>query len=381
MIPIAGTCKYNTPFISILASNPLFLLSLWRIKEIAPPLSRAGGSEPNELELRYHLFGRSTTRYYRIESSPQQRGRLLPSISLTHSHTHSLSYTLTLTHTHSHTHSLSHTLTLTHTHSHALTHTLSHKEPLLAFCELKYFSKALSKATAANIILPDAPPDGPLATFYLLHGLSDDHTIWQRRTSLERYVQNLPLMVVMPDGGRGFYCDARDGMAWETAIVGDLLNYIDAAFHTRASREGRCIAGLSMGGYGAVKLALKYPHLFCSSVSHSGAVAFAHRKMPPDPDNAWAREWIRVVGEDPVGGPDDIFALADRLAPAMRPALRIDCGTEDFLIEDNRALHAHLNDLDFPHEYAEHPGGHSWEYWDLHIQDTIAFHARNLGLE
>ncbi|HZO87714.1 MAG TPA: alpha/beta hydrolase family protein [Chthonomonadaceae bacterium] len=250
----------------------------------------------------------------------------------------------------------------------------------MAFCELKYFSKALQKATAADIILPEGDHEGPFATFYLLHGLSDDHTIWQRRTSIERYVQDLPLIVVMPDGGRGFYCDAKEGMAWETAIVRDLVNYVDKMFHTKAAREGRCIGGLSMGGYGAAKLALKYPDLFCSAVSHSGALCFAHRPLPPDSENPWNTEFRRIVGENPVGGPDDIFALAEKLASEKRPALRIDCGTEDFLIEDNRALHAYLDQIGYPHEYAEFPGAHDWAYWDTHVQEAIAFHARNLGI-
>ena len=96
----------------------------------------------------------------------------------------------------------------------------------MAFLELKYFSKSLGKATAANIILPENHLDKPLSTFYLLHGLSDDHSVWQRRTSIERYVTDLPMMVVMPDSGRGFYCDAEAGMRWESAIIKDLLPYV-----------------------------------------------------------------------------------------------------------------------------------------------------------
>src|SRR5205085_4994981 len=117
----------------------------------------------------------------------------------------------------------------------------------MAFAELKYFSKALEKATAADILLPESRLDGPFPVLYLLHGLSDDHTIWQRRTSIERYVADLPLIVVMPDGGRGFYCDAVAGMAWETALVRDLVSLVDKMFPTIAERAGRCIGGLSMG--------------------------------------------------------------------------------------------------------------------------------------
>ncbi len=250
----------------------------------------------------------------------------------------------------------------------------------MAFCELKYHSPALGKAIAANIILPERDFKPPFPVFYLLHGLGDDHTIWARRTSIERYVQNLPLMVVMPDSGRGFYTDAKEGMAWETSIVRDLVDYVDARFQTVASREGRVLGGLSMGGYGAAKLALKYPEMFCSAVSHSGAVQFGHSLGDPNADPKWIAEWRRVLGDNPVGGPDDLYALAERCDAKNRPALRIDCGVDDFLIEPNRAFDRHLTEINFPHEYEEFPGDHNWEYWDIHVQEAIAFHKRALNL-
>lgn len=250
----------------------------------------------------------------------------------------------------------------------------------MAYCELKFFSAALQKATSATVILPEGDLGGPFSVLYLLHGLSDDNSIWQRRTGIERYVQHLPLIVVMPDGGRGFYTDAEVGMAWETALVNDLIGYVDRIFHTRASREGRCLGGLSMGGYGAVKLALKHPDLFCSAASHSGALSFGHYSMSTDPDSPWQVEFARVLGSDSVGGPNDAFALAERLPRTERPALRFDCGLDDFLLESNRAFHAHLESIGYAHEYAEFPGAHTWDYWDLHVREAIEFHARNLGL-
>jgi putative tributyrin esterase len=251
----------------------------------------------------------------------------------------------------------------------------------MAFCELKYSSKALQKATAATILLPEGAASGPFPVLYLLHGLSDDHTAWARWTSIERYVRNLPLIVVMPDSGRGFYSDAEQGFAYETAIVRDLIGYIDTMFHTKPTREGRALAGLSMGGYGAAKLALKFPEMFCGAVSLSGAMGFAHRAFVLPSDQPWHHEFARVVGENPVGGPNDLYALASGLAPEQRPALGIDCGTEDFLLEDNRAFHAYLTEIGYPHEYVENPGAHEWSYWDKHIQEAIAFLARPLGIE
>jgi putative tributyrin esterase len=251
----------------------------------------------------------------------------------------------------------------------------------MAFCELKYFSQSLGKAQAANIILPETNRGGPYPVFYLLHGLSDDHTIWMRRTSIERYVQDLPLIVVMPDGGRSFYTDMAEGGAYESSIVKDLIGLIDATFHTKHNREGRVIGGLSMGGYGAAKLALKFPDLFCSAVSHSGALQFGHLPIEAERDPARRAEWKRIVGANPVGGDNDLFALAAKLPADKRPKLRIDCGTEDFLLDSNRAFHKHLETIGFPHEYAEYPGAHTWAYWDVHVQEAIAFHAKALGIK
>jgi len=249
----------------------------------------------------------------------------------------------------------------------------------MALSEFHYFSEALGKQTAANIILPQGKGKGPFPVLYLLHGLSDDHTMWSRRTNVERYVADLPLIVVMPDGGRGFYCDAPEGFAYETAIARDLIGYIDTVFQTQATRAGRCISGLSMGGYGAVKLALRFPELFVSAHSHSGAVDFAHGFWRDSP------EFRRIVGPEAVGGPHDLYRLAENAAAQGAtfpwPALRLDCGADDFLIEDNRSFHTHLDQLAIPHEYQEHPGAHTWDYWDRHIVEAIAFHARHLGLK
>ena len=250
----------------------------------------------------------------------------------------------------------------------------------MAVCEFHLDqSNVLEKMISFTAIVPEGKV-GPFPVFYLLHGLSDDHTAWMRRSSIERYVAGLPLIVVMPNGERGFYTDAKERpkAAFETNIVKDIIGFVDRTFQTIPTREGRVIAGLSMGGYGAVKLALKYPDLFGAGVSHSGALAFAQRDFGTD--DGWASEWRPVLGVSPAGGPDDNFALAETIDRAKLPALRIDCGVDDFLIEENRAFDAHLTALSIPHEYEEHPGGHSWEYWDAHVQETVAFFKRVLKL-
>lgn len=245
----------------------------------------------------------------------------------------------------------------------------------MAFCELHYFSEALGRQTAANVIVPQIKQQSGFPVFYLLHGLSDDHTAWMRRTSVERYMDGLPMIVVMPDGGRGFYTDAEQGFAYESAIVRDLVPFIDATFQTCAGRGGRCIGGLSMGGYGALKLALKFPEMFCGATSHSGALTKAHHRR--DGETA---ELDRIFGRNGEGGPNDLFALAEKIERSKLPALRIDCGTEDSLLDRSRDFHAHLERLAIPHEYAEFSGGHDWNYWDKRVREALAFHALNLGL-
>ena len=248
----------------------------------------------------------------------------------------------------------------------------------MAVCEIHLSNQnALHKMTSCMVILPENAGPGPFPVWYLLHGLSDNHTAWTRRTSLERYLGNLPLIVVMPDGGRGFYTDSatEPAGAFETFILRDLVGFVDRTFQTRAEREGRVISGLSMGGFGAIKLASKHPEMFCAAASHSGALW-----RPSDLDNYRGSELQRVFGDDPAGGSDDIFTLAARLAGKKTPALRIDCGTEDYLLAPNRVFHAHLEKLGIAHEYEEFPGGHDWAYWDRRVQEAIAFFGRKLGL-
>ena len=245
----------------------------------------------------------------------------------------------------------------------------------MPLCDFHYFSEALGLNTAANIILPKPSLSGPYSVMFLLHGLSDDHTIWMRRTSIERYVEELPLVVVMPNGGRGFYSDAAQGYKYATAIGEELPRILRGYFPLA---DTWCAAGLSMGGYGAIRLALDHPELFTSATSLSGALGFGHEVIMRD--EPWHSEFLRITGPNPVGGKDDLYAKFKALPAEQRPALRIDCGTEDFLIEQNRAFDAFLTDQGFAHEYEEHPGAHTWAYWDAQIQPALEFHRRQLGI-
>ena len=240
----------------------------------------------------------------------------------------------------------------------------------MALCQVSFFAQQIQKCSQMIVILPDAGR-GPFPVFYLLHGFSDDYTIWSRRTSIERYVAELPLIVVMPDGYNGFYCDAVNGPAFESYLLKDVVGFVERVFPAMRTRNGRVIGGLSMGGYGALKVALKHPDLFCSAVSHSGGLNVARRK---------GRDLAHIFGASGRGGKDDLFAIAEQVDRATLPAIRFDCGTEDHLLADNRRFHKLLERLAIPHEYEEFPGAHTWTYWDVHVQEALAFHRRALGI-
>jgi len=239
---------------------------------------------------------------------------------------------------------------------------------------VQYRSNALARACAMNVILPEDTTRASYPALYLLHGLSDDHTTWCRRTRIEWYVREMPLIVVMPDGGRGFYCDAVHGPAHERHILEDVIGWVDHFLPSIRAREGRAVGGLCTGGYGSMKLALKRPDLFCSVVSHSSCFLCAHRPVPDSRD-----EWQRIFGPGPGGGKDDVFALAENIDRGLLPAIRFDCGTEDGLLQDSREFHQHLTRLGIEHEYEESPGAHSWDFWDLHVQEALRFHWRTLA--
>jgi S-formylglutathione hydrolase FrmB len=248
----------------------------------------------------------------------------------------------------------------------------------MALAEIDWYSQTLENMVAMSVILPDVGK-GPFATFYLLHGLSDDHTAWRRRSRIEWYARQWPLIVVMPDGGRNFYTDNEDGPPYAEFFARELPAFVERTFPARTDRGGRCVGGLSMGGYGAMRLALGYPDRFASANSHSGALlAWRHDAKLTALSEA---EHRRIFGNQSEGSSHDLIALATKAKRRVKtPKLRIDCGRQDELLGVSRTFHEELTRLGFEHEYAEFPGAHDWDYWDLHVREAIEFHAHALGL-
>ncbi|MFJ8577991.1 alpha/beta hydrolase [Micromonospora sp. NPDC093277] len=244
-----------------------------------------------------------------------------------------------------------------------------------------FFSEALGMGTSMTVLLPERSPaigvagrgvDGDPPVLYLLHGLSDDDTIWTRRTSIERYVAALGLAVVMPQAARSFYSDETHGNRYWTFLSDELPEVCHSFFRLSTRRQDTFVAGLSMGGYGAMKWALRDPGRFAAAASLSGALDVTRRRdhptAPVDP-----AVWHTVWDDREVTGTDaDTIALLERAGDDL-PALYVACGTEDFLYEDNLRFVDTARRRGVPLTVDFSPGAHDWAYWDAKIQDVLAW--------
>lgn len=257
----------------------------------------------------------------------------------------------------------------------------------MAFFDCHFFSDTLGLSVAAYVLLPQkasrqigmagGETRAAYPTLYLLHGLSDDHTIWMRRTSIERYAASKNVAIVMPTVARSFYQDMASGPKYWTFVSEELPAMMRQFFPLSGAREDTFAAGLSMGGYGALRLGLARPDQFAAVASLSGALDYVKRlKEAGKPGSRFSRvEWEGIAGADLKGeGTDsDLFFAAQRLATGTgpRPKLYVACGTEDSLLDDNRNFHRHLDAIHYEHRYEESPGTHEWGYWDAQIRQVL----------
>jgi S-formylglutathione hydrolase FrmB len=271
-------------------------------------------------------------------------------------------------------------------------------------------------------------PDRRYPVAYFLHGAWGDETSWTRLGKLDGSLDSLvaagvpEMIVVMPDGDDGWYStwnwlgdyaacrrdrpqDAEPAdrycVPWphyDDYIARDLVGHVDRTYRTRAERRHRGIAGLSMGGYGAIALALSYPDVFAAAASHSGALApMAHGTAGDTLDYQSSLDSLRrrfgprlwpvleqVFGKDTTGWLSrDPARKAERLARngvTQWPALFVDCGTEDFLLGQNRFFRRRAAALGIPLRYAEWPGNHTWTYWRRHGPESAAWIADKVSM-
>jgi putative tributyrin esterase len=247
---------------------------------------------------------------------------------------------------------------------------------------VQFQSKLVNTSLPYNVILPPGYRQSRTARYpvlYLLHGLAGHYTDWVTRTNVADYAAQYRLIVVTPEGNDGWYTDSASVPTdkYESYILRELIPDVDKRYRTIQARYGRGIAGLSMGGYGALKFGLKSPGTFVFVGSISGALAAPQ----------WTEEDLKALktirdSVFSVFGPvssetrkaNDIYAIVRGLSAGRvtsLPYFYLDCGTEDFLVDMNQKFAALLREKKIPHEFRELPGNHNWEYWDQQVREVL----------
>ena len=252
----------------------------------------------------------------------------------------------------------------------------------MAFLQIQFFSSALNVASTVNVILPEANQGIGMGAsegsdlpdvLYLLHGYSDDHSIWMRRTSLERYAASHNLAVIMPAVNHSFYCNEVYGERYWDYVSEELPQVMHRFLRLSDDPDRTFVAGLSMGGYGAMRLALTYPERFGAAASFSGSVDLADLF-------SWERnesELHRIFGEELEirGTETDTYELMRKNADAYhKPRLWVGCGTADFLFHQQGPFVSALKTNGWDVTYVKKKDAvHEWGFWDEQIRAFINF--------
>ena len=248
----------------------------------------------------------------------------------------------------------------------------------MAFLTCNFYSEALGVGVTVNVVLPQATQTqigvnaavtpGGLPVLYLLHGLSDDHSAWMRYTSIERYAAEAGLAVVMPAVGRSFYANEAHGHRYWDYVSEELPRVVGDFFRVSTRAEDTFVAGLSMGGYGAMKLALTHPERFAAAASLSGGLDVVTISEFPER----REDFVRIFGERP--GPDvDLFQLLEAAEPSRLPPMYVGCGTEDRLLPASTLFAERLQEAGVAVTTDFRTGDHEWVVWDAMIRDVIAW--------
>ncbi len=246
-------------------------------------------------------------------------------------------------------------------------------------------SSVMGKSYKAVVVLPASYTQSKVSypVLYLLHGGFGHFNDWISKTPdkglIQRMADQYNLVIVMPEGEVfSYYLDSKvkKESQFETYLTKEVVDKVDKTYRTVASRAGRVITGLSMGGYGALYLSSRHPDLYCAAGSMSGALNpdMVSWKLPPEPTQGVKNAFAEILGPSEANASDYISASVLTYADQMKTngvSLVFDCGVDDFLIEPNRELHRRLVFNQTPHDYSERPGGDSWAYW----QNSLPYHV------
>jgi len=254
---------------------------------------------------------------------------------------------------------------------------------------VKFESKLVGAALPYNVVLPPGYSDPAeknirYPVLYLLHGLFGSGNDWvSNRAHLAQYAAMYHLIIVTPEGHDGWYTDSATVPAerYESYIIQELIPDVDSRYRTISSRDARAIAGLSMGGYGAMKFGLKFPDKFVFAASMSGALQAPELDQIPQVPAFILTSVKRAFGpvDSPVRANNDIYKLVGGLLDDRKkqlPYFYLDCGTEDDLVQSNRKFSGMLISAKIRHEFRELPGTHSWPYWDQQVQEVLRIATR-----
>lgn len=248
-----------------------------------------------------------------------------------------------------------------------------------------FFSAALQRDMPYEVILPAdyAKSQQHYPVLYLLHGWQGDETNWVKLTQLVEDASQYRLIIIAPRAENSWYVNSATNPEDRYAdyIVHDLIADIDAHYRTIADVNERAIAGLSMGGYGALLLTLRHPGIFGFAASVSGAFSAASGieaifpAVKPSTDEAFGPADSATRKEN------DLDPLIGRADPSKTPYLFLMCGTRDPLLKSNRHVVAELSSRDFAYEYHELPGAHTWSFWDSSLPPLLTVVAEELHIQ
>ncbi len=259
---------------------------------------------------------------------------------------------------------------------------------------VRFHSTALNRGKIARVILPKEYHKKGLyyPTLYLLHGWGGNRNSWIENINLEKHLKKYELIVVLPESGRKWFINDYEGIHYEDYLIKELIPYIDDHYNTIPSKEGRAIAGFSMGGAAALMQAFRHPDLFSVVASHCGAVSAPSRVGDPYADLRDLADMHMPSTKDHKmvwGPPDsstcreyDLFKIIKKVETNNLPAIYIDIGLEDYVrvVKTNREFHSALNILGIEPDYHEWHGKHDWKFLKKNIKYSLDFITEHLSL-